>query len=109
MLAEAERLGVREIGLPRIGAGLGGLDWDDVLEVLYAVGGDTPIDLKICDEYVGRKPMVPIEPGQGSQPQERLQSTIKPKAKSARVEPARVYALIFDLDPEVLRTEHPTS
>lgn len=44
MLREADRVGVKAIAMPRIAAGLGGLEWDDVRRVLSeAAEGDIEI------------------------------------------------------------------
>lgn len=37
MLEEAEDMGLSEVAMPKIGAGLGGLQWEDVLQVLQGV------------------------------------------------------------------------
>jgi O-acetyl-ADP-ribose deacetylase (regulator of RNase III) len=43
----AEEHGIDQIGLPRIGAGIGGLEWDDVLAVIDEVGADTDVGLVV--------------------------------------------------------------
>jgi O-acetyl-ADP-ribose deacetylase (regulator of RNase III) len=48
----AARAGVERIGLPRIGAGLGGLDWPRVKSVLGVVGGETPVTLVVFEQFV---------------------------------------------------------
>jgi O-acetyl-ADP-ribose deacetylase (regulator of RNase III) len=52
MVELAAAAGLQRIGLPRIGAGLGGLVWDDVKVVLVEVGQSTKIELRIFEEYV---------------------------------------------------------
>jgi O-acetyl-ADP-ribose deacetylase (regulator of RNase III) len=43
VLAHATENGVSSVGLPRIGAGIGGLRWADVLAVIEQVAGDHPV------------------------------------------------------------------
>jgi hypothetical protein len=51
-LAEQGELGrIRRIGLPRIGAGLGGQPWPDVRNTLEAVGAETRIELVVFETY----------------------------------------------------------
>ncbi|MFN3199405.1 MAG: macro domain-containing protein [Bradymonadia bacterium] len=52
MVRGAERRGVKRIGLPRIGAGLGGLSWLSVKEVMTAVGEQASVDLVVFETYV---------------------------------------------------------
>jgi O-acetyl-ADP-ribose deacetylase (regulator of RNase III) len=57
MVAMAPGLGVRRIGVPRIGAGLGKLSWAAVRAVLEKVAATTEVELVIFDRYVaGQKP-----------------------------------------------------
>lgn len=51
MVRLAERAGVRRIGLPRIGAGLGGLQWPDVRSLLARLGENTAVELVVFEEY----------------------------------------------------------
>src|SRR5689334_7473499 len=51
MLAPAEQAGVKRVGLPRIGAGLGGLEWKDVRSALQAVGSETTVEFVVFEEY----------------------------------------------------------
>lgn len=51
MVQLAKETGIRRIGVPRIGAGLGGLPWQDVRSVLVAVGESTPVELVVFEEY----------------------------------------------------------
>lgn len=44
-IADAERRGVERLGVPRIGAGLGGLVWSDVADVLRRAGDDSALEL----------------------------------------------------------------
>lgn len=45
--AATKRDPIRRIGLPRIGCGIGGLDWADVRETIVEVGADTAIELVV--------------------------------------------------------------
>lgn len=53
MLADAERRGIHSVGMPRVGAGLGGLAWERVREVLEGLSSQTPVSLVVyslsCD------------------------------------------------------------
>ncbi|HEU0129548.1 MAG TPA: macro domain-containing protein [Mycobacteriales bacterium] len=44
-LADVAARGLPSLGLPRLGAGIGGLRWDDVREVLRAAGEAAPVEL----------------------------------------------------------------
>jgi O-acetyl-ADP-ribose deacetylase (regulator of RNase III) len=46
-LADLEQRGVPRLGVPRIGAGLGGLAWPDVAAVLDAAADDSTVDLVV--------------------------------------------------------------
>jgi O-acetyl-ADP-ribose deacetylase (regulator of RNase III) len=46
-LADAEQRELPRLGLPRIGAGLGGLAWPDVAVVLEAAAADCSVDLVV--------------------------------------------------------------
>jgi hypothetical protein len=41
-----------KIGLPKIGAGLGGLPWQSVKDLLIRLGQSTPIELIVFEEYI---------------------------------------------------------
>jgi O-acetyl-ADP-ribose deacetylase (regulator of RNase III) len=47
MLHLAEEHGLAKVGMPRVGAGLGRLKWDDVNWVLQAVAGEAPVQLVV--------------------------------------------------------------
>lgn len=59
MILAAEASNIMEIALPRIGAGLGGLDWSAVRTLLEDVAGMTPIHLRVCETYIQGKPLAP--------------------------------------------------
>lgn len=46
MIHLAEQRGILQIALPRIGAGLGGLDWNDVRSTLLSLGNKTDATLR---------------------------------------------------------------
>ena len=48
----AEHAGVERIGVPRIAAGLGGLDWNRVKSVLEEVGAETKVTLVVFEQFV---------------------------------------------------------
>jgi len=47
MLRDAEQQGIPEVGVPHLGAGIGGLDWPDVREVLEQSGAASPVLLTV--------------------------------------------------------------
>ena len=46
-LQDAHERGLGQLGLPRVGAGIGGLDWDDVVATLRAAAEASPLDMVI--------------------------------------------------------------
>lgn len=44
-LADAERRGIARLGVPHLGAGIGGLDWAAVREVLREAARTSPVEL----------------------------------------------------------------
>jgi O-acetyl-ADP-ribose deacetylase (regulator of RNase III) len=52
MVQLAEHASVARIGLPRIGAGLGGIDWPRVKSVLAEVGAETKVELVVFEQFV---------------------------------------------------------
>lgn len=52
MVELAGPAGVKRIGLPRIGTGLGGLEWPRVKSVLSEIGAETPIDLVVFEQFI---------------------------------------------------------
>jgi len=48
----ASHAGIARVGLPRIGAGLGGLDWTRVKKVLTEVGEKTDVTLLVFEQFV---------------------------------------------------------
>lgn len=55
MLCKAETLGIAQVGVPRLGTGLNGLDWPDVKEVIEAVAAQSPIDVVVFDQFIPGK------------------------------------------------------
>lgn len=56
MVRRAEARGIRRIGMPRVGAGLGGLDWHDVRAVIERVASDTPVEFIVFERFVPDAP-----------------------------------------------------
>jgi O-acetyl-ADP-ribose deacetylase (regulator of RNase III) len=52
----ATQAGVARIGVPRLGAGLGGLDWPRVKSVLNDVGAGTMVELVVFEQFVRADP-----------------------------------------------------
>ena len=44
--------GIDRVGLPRIGGGLGGLDWTRVKKILAEVGAETTLNLLVFESFV---------------------------------------------------------
>ncbi|MDJ0944585.1 MAG: macro domain-containing protein [Kiloniellales bacterium] len=61
----AEARGLAEVALPRIGAGLGGLDWDEVRSLLEELTAESPVRLLVCEDHVPGAPLRPL----GAEPQ----------------------------------------
>lgn len=59
MVELAAHAGIAKIGLPRIGAGLGGLDWMRVKRVLAEVGAETTVTLVVFEQFIRAKPEEP--------------------------------------------------
>lgn len=57
MLGEAQALGLDHIAMPRIGAGLGGLDWADVLGAITPLAAAGAIDLRVADVFAAGEPL----------------------------------------------------
>jgi O-acetyl-ADP-ribose deacetylase (regulator of RNase III) len=57
MVELAAHAGIPNVGLPRIGAGLGGLDWMRVKRVLGEVGAETPVTLTVFEQFVRARPV----------------------------------------------------
>lgn len=47
---------MKTVGLPRIGAGLGGLPWADVRALVASVGATTPVELMVFEEFAPGAP-----------------------------------------------------
>lgn len=58
----AAHAGLERIGLPRIGAGLGGLDWTRVKKVITEAGKDAPVTMVVFEQFVRGAPSSPAEP-----------------------------------------------
>jgi O-acetyl-ADP-ribose deacetylase (regulator of RNase III) len=54
-MAEAEKIEV--LALPRIGAGLGGLDWEDVKTRIIKIAENTRLRILVCEDFVPGKPL----------------------------------------------------
>ena len=52
----ASHAGIARLGLPRLGAGVGGLDWPRVRKVLVEAGAKTDIELVVFEQFVRAKP-----------------------------------------------------
>jgi O-acetyl-ADP-ribose deacetylase (regulator of RNase III) len=59
MATLATNAGVERIGLPRIGAGLGGLDWMRVKKILNEVGAETKVSLEVFEQFIRAKAAAP--------------------------------------------------
>jgi O-acetyl-ADP-ribose deacetylase (regulator of RNase III) len=52
MLDLAAAAGVKKIGLPRIGTGLGGFDWKRVRSILEEHGAGSPVELVVFEQFI---------------------------------------------------------
>lgn len=52
MINDAEQSGIKTIGVPRLGAGIGGLDWKLVKTLLESLGAGTKVELIVFEEFV---------------------------------------------------------
>lgn len=52
----ADKGGIKRLGLPRLGAGVGGLDWARVRKVLVETGAKTGVELVVFEQFVRAKP-----------------------------------------------------
>jgi O-acetyl-ADP-ribose deacetylase (regulator of RNase III) len=52
MIQDAEFHGITSIGVPRLGAGIGGLKWEDVREILVKLGENTKVELVVFEKFV---------------------------------------------------------
>ena len=52
MVELAELENIQNIGLPKIGAGLGGLDWQQVKSMLIEIGKNTSVDLIVYENFL---------------------------------------------------------
>ncbi|HMI82897.1 MAG TPA: macro domain-containing protein [Polyangiaceae bacterium] len=48
----AQKVGIERVGLPRIGAGQGGLDWPRVKKVLSEVGQNTSVTFVVFEQFI---------------------------------------------------------
>jgi O-acetyl-ADP-ribose deacetylase (regulator of RNase III) len=55
MVRLAEQSRIARVGLPRIGAGLGGLAWPAVRALLAEIGNDTHVELVVFEEYEAKR------------------------------------------------------
>lgn len=51
MIAMATTMGIATIGLPRIGAGLGGLKWDDVKAIIIELAEEPGVELIVFEVF----------------------------------------------------------
>jgi len=52
MIEDAEHQGIKTIGVPRLGAGIGGLDWNVVKRLLEELGSSTEVGLVVFEKFV---------------------------------------------------------
>lgn len=52
MISIAESKGIKHIGIPRIGAGLGGLIWEDVKAIINKEAQNSQVTLIVFEDYV---------------------------------------------------------
>lgn len=52
MVQLAAAAGIDRVGIPRLGTGLGGLDWGRAKSILEEVGNETPVILVVFEQFV---------------------------------------------------------
>ncbi len=52
MIAHAEQHTIPIIGMPKVGAGLGGLQWDCVRSLIIELGSTTPVELRVFENFI---------------------------------------------------------
>lgn len=52
MIRIAEEKQIEQIALPRIGAGLGGVEWADVKQAIITIASQTDVLLRVCETFV---------------------------------------------------------
>lgn len=57
VLQLAVRRSIGEVALPRIGAGLGRLEWSTVRRLLVRLGEETSVNLRVCETFEAGKPL----------------------------------------------------
>ena len=55
MVQLAAGLKIDKIGIPKIGAGLGGLEWQPIKDVLIKIGDSADIELIVFEEFAPSK------------------------------------------------------
>ena len=60
MIRLAGEAQIDRIALPRIGAGLGGLEWPGVRDLLQTLAAPASPELLVCDDYVSGQPLEAI-------------------------------------------------
>ena len=50
-VADAVFNGIKNIGVPRLGAGIGGLKWEDVKRVITTIGASTRVELIVFETF----------------------------------------------------------
>jgi O-acetyl-ADP-ribose deacetylase (regulator of RNase III) len=48
----AQKAGIEQIGLPRIGTGSGGLDWPRVKKILSEIGRETTVTFVVFEQFI---------------------------------------------------------
>jgi len=57
VIRECELLQIAEVALPRIGSGLGGLEWSVVRSLMMDIGSRTQVKLRVCENFIEGKPL----------------------------------------------------
>jgi O-acetyl-ADP-ribose deacetylase (regulator of RNase III) len=61
-LADAAERRIRRLGVPRLGAGIGGLDWNDVADVLHAAAATSTVELVVVTWRPGGETVPALSP-----------------------------------------------
>lgn len=94
LVRQVKRLDIKSISLPPLGCGNGGLDWDDVRELIFAAFKDFPeIDVQL------------FEPKGAPPAREMVNRTAKPKLTAVRAAIIKIISIYREMEYGLTRIE----